>query len=103
MHNEPLLLTRNHKLHYSFTVVNRDLRTCVGHVSRSHYPPDLLHSLKVGREAAVAAEYLLVNYRGDGEAVKAIRERFPELYVVSAFALIVETCWDKVPGFITLP
>jgi hypothetical protein len=46
----------------------------------------LFHGLQVWREAPVAAENLLVNQRRNGEAVEAIRERLPELDVVSPFA-----------------
>lgn len=35
----------------------------VRHVRRPHDPPDLLHRLQVGREAAMAAEYLLVHWK----------------------------------------
>ena len=43
--------------------------------------PDLLHALEIWTESAVTAEYLLVHYGGDGQAVEAIRERLPELDV----------------------
>lgn len=65
--------------------------TCIWDVSGSHYPPDLLHALEVWREAAVAAKYLLVNDCGYRQAVEAVCECLPQLYVVSAFALIIET------------
>ena len=48
-----------------------------------HDPPDLLHGLEVGAEAAVAAEDLLVDDGGHGQAVEAVGERLPQLDVVS--------------------
>jgi len=59
-------------------------------VSGSHDPTDLLHGLEIGTETAVAAEDLLVDYGGDGETVKAVREGLPELDVVSPLAFVVE-------------
>jgi len=56
-----------------------------------HDPPDLLHGLEVGAEAAMAAEDLLVDYGRDGEAVEAVGERLPQLDVVATLALVVET------------
>lgn len=64
--------------------------TLVGHVGRSHDASDLLHGLQVGREAAVAAEDLLVDDGCHGQAVKAVGERLPQLDVVASFALVVE-------------
>ena len=53
-------------------------------VFESHVP-DLLHALEIWTESAVTAEYLLVHYGGDGQAVEAIRERLPELDVEAPF------------------
>ena len=47
-----------------------------------HDPPDLLHGLEVGAEAAVAAEDLLVDDGGHRQAVEAVGERLPQLDVV---------------------
>ena len=55
-------------------------------IRRPHYPPDLLHGLKVRREAAVAAEDLLVDDGSDRQAVEAIRKRLPQLDVVTPLA-----------------
>ena len=60
----------------------------IGHVGRSHYTSDLFHGLQVGRQATVATEYLLVDYGGDRQAVKAVRERFPQFNVEAAFAYL---------------
>lgn len=43
------------------------------------------------------AEYLLVHNGGDGQAVEAVRERLPQLDVVPALALVVES-WGLVEG-----
>lgn len=60
--------------------------TCVRDVCRPHDPPDLLHALQVGTEAAVAAENLLIHNGGDGQAVKAVGESLPQLDVVTPLA-----------------
>lgn len=49
---------------------------------------DLVEALEVGRESAVHADDLLVDDGADGHAVEAVREYFPDLGVVSAFACI---------------
>jgi len=41
----------------------------------------------------VATEDLLVHYGRNGQAVEAVGERFPQLDVVSPFALIVESIY----------
>ena len=63
--------------------------TCVRDVRGPHDPSDLLHTLEVGAEAAVAAEYLLIHNGGDGQAVEAVGERFPKLDVVTSLALVL--------------
>ena len=49
----------------------------VGHVGGPRDPPDLLHALQVGREAAVAAEDLLVHDGRHRQAIEAVGERLP--------------------------
>lgn len=51
----------------------------------------LLHGLQIGRQAAVAAKDLFVNDGSHRKAVEAVGERLPQLDVVAALALIVET------------
>ncbi len=58
----------------------------VWHVGGPHDPPDLLHRLQVGAQAAVATEDFLVDDRSHGQAVEAVGERLPQLDVVSALA-----------------
>ena len=65
----------------------------IGHVRRPHDPPDLLHRLEVGREAAVAAEDLLVDDGRHRQAVEAVGERLPQLDVVASLALVVEAVY----------
>jgi hypothetical protein len=42
--------------------------------------------VQIGREAAMHAEYLFVHYGRDGQAVEAVRERLPQLYIVAPLA-----------------
>ena len=65
--------------------MEREKVTLIRNIRRPHYPPDLLHGLKVRREATVAAEHLSVDDGGHGQAVEAVRERLPRL-VVAALA-----------------
>lgn len=58
---------------------------------------DLVKGGKVGREAAVHAEDLIVNEGGNGEAVEAVGEELPEADIEAALALIVEAV-DAVDG-----
>ena len=60
------------------------------HIRGSHDPPDLLHGVQVRAETAVHGEDLLVDDRGNGQAVEAVRERLPQLDVVSALACSVQ-------------
>ena len=62
----------------------------LGNVGRAHHPPNLVHRLEVGREAAVHAENLLVDDGRDRQAVEAVGKRLPELNVVPPLALVVE-------------
>ena len=66
--------------------MEREKVTLIRNIRRPHYPPDLLHGLKVRREAAVAAEDLLVDDGRHGQAVEAVCERLPQLDVVAALA-----------------
>ena len=50
----------------------------------------LVHGPQVRTESSVAAEDLLLNDGGDGQAVEAVGEDLPELDAVAAFALVVE-------------
>lgn len=72
-------------------------KTTVRDVSWSHDTADLLHRVQVRAETAVHGEDLLVNDGCDGQAVEAVRKCLPQLDVVSALALIVETV-DAVDG-----
>ena len=45
--------------------------------------PNLFHGLEVWAEPAMAAEDLLVNDGRHGQTVEAVRERLPQLDVVS--------------------
>ena len=67
--------------------------TCVRDISGSHYSPDLLHALKIWRKSAMTAENLLINDSCYWQAIEAVRECLPQLDIVSAFALVVETWW----------
>jgi hypothetical protein len=40
----------------------------------------------------VHAENLLIDDSGDGQAVEAVRECFPQLDVVASLALVVKAC-----------
>jgi hypothetical protein len=54
-----------------------EILTLVWHVRGADDPTDLLHSLQIGGEPSVHAEYLFVYDGGDGEAVEALCEGFP--------------------------
>jgi len=64
----------------------------VRHICGPHQATDLLHALKIGTEATVAAENLLVNDRGYRQTVEAICEGLPQFDIVPALALIIEAC-----------
>lgn len=66
--------------------------TCVRDVGGSHYPSDLLHALQIWRETSMAAENLFINDSRNWQAIEAIRKSLPQLYIVSAFALVVKAC-----------
>jgi hypothetical protein len=61
------------------------------YISRTHNATDLFHRVQVWTQTTVHGEDLLINDGGDGQAVEAISERFPEFDIISALALIVET------------
>lgn len=61
------------------------------YISGTHDSANLLHRVQVGAQATVHGEDLLVNYGRDRQAVEAVGEGLPQLDVVSALALIVET------------
>ena len=69
--------------------MTRRLLTCVRDICGPHDPSDLLHALEVGAETAVAAENLLIHNGGDGQAVEAVRERLPQLDVVTSLAYVM--------------
>lgn len=62
----------------------------------------LITHLQVRTEAAVAAKDLLVNDRGDRQAIEAIREGLPELDVVSPLALVVKTVYPVYAGALVI-
>jgi len=51
----------------------------------------LLHGVQVRAETTVHCEDLLIDDSGNGQAIEAVGEGLPELNVVSALALIVES------------
>ncbi len=57
--------------------------TCVRNVCRTHDSADLFHAVEVWGQASMHAEDLLVDDGSDREAVEAIGEGLPNLYVVS--------------------
>jgi len=69
----------------------------VWNVRRSHDSPYLLHCFQVRREPSVHAKDLLVDDGSDGQAVEALSEGLPKLYVVSPLAFVVETV-DPING-----
>ena len=61
------------------------------YVCRTHNATDLLHRVEVRAQATMHGEDLLVNDSRDRQAVEAVREGLPQLDVIPALALIVET------------
>ena len=57
--------------------VSHSALTGIGHVCGPHDASDLLHVLQVRRQAAVAAEDLLVDDGGDRQTVEAVGEQLP--------------------------
>ena len=60
------------------------------YISGPHDTADLLHRVKIGAQAAMHGENLLVDDSGDRKTIEAIGECFPQLNIISAFAFIVE-------------
>lgn len=50
----------------------------------------------------MAAEDLLIDDRGDRQAIKAIREGLPKLDVISSFALVVEAVYPVYAGALVI-
>ena len=67
------------------------------YISGTHDSADLLHGVEIGAQTTVHGEDLLVNDGGNGQAVEAVGESLPQLDVVSALALVVESI-DTVDG-----
>ena len=61
------------------------------YISGAHHTTDLLHRVQVGAQTSVHGEDLLINDCRDGQAVETIGKGLPQLDVVAALALIVET------------
>ena len=70
----------------------------VRYVSRPHNTLNLLHVLQLRGEAAMHAEDLLVDDRGNGQAVEAISERLPQFDVVTSLALIIKAVYSVDTG-----
>jgi hypothetical protein len=60
-------------------------------VSRSHNSLDLLERAKLRAQTTVHAENFFINNSSNGKAIEAVSEGLPQLDVISAFALVVET------------
>jgi len=72
-------------------------QAAVGDIRGAHDPANLLHRIEIGAQTAVHGEDLLVDDSGDGKAVEAVGEGLPQLDVVAALALVVESV-DAVDG-----
>lgn len=57
----------------------------VGDVGGAHDAADLVHVVQVGGEPAVHAKNLFVHNRRYRQAIEAVRERLPQLYIVPSF------------------
>jgi len=71
--------------------------TSVGDISGTHDATNLFHRVEVRRKPSVHTEDLLINNSANGKAVEAVSEGLPQLNVVAALALVVETV-DSVNG-----
>ena len=60
------------------------------YISRAHDAADLLHGVEIRAQATVHGEDLLIDDRGDGQAVEAISEGLPKLDIVPPLAFVVE-------------
>jgi hypothetical protein len=61
------------------------------YISGTHDTADLLHRVKIGAQAAVHGENLLVDNGSNRQAIEAVRKCLPELDVVTTLAFVVET------------
>lgn len=61
------------------------------HISGTHDAADLLHRVQIRAETTMHGENLLIDDGSDGKAVEAIGEGLPQLDVVPALALVVES------------
>lgn len=61
------------------------------YISRTHDSADLLHGVQIRAQTTVHRKDLLVDDSGDRKAIEAVGECLPQLDVISALALVVET------------
>jgi len=61
------------------------------YIGRAHDSANLLHRVQIWTQTTMHGENLLVNDRGNREAVEAIRECLPQLNVVPTLALIIKS------------
>lgn len=61
------------------------------HIGGAHNTADLLHRVQVGAQTTVHGENLLINDGGNRQTVEAISKSLPQLNVVAALALVVES------------
>ena len=66
-------------------MANVEVPTSIRDICWSHDAPNLLHALEIGTETTVHCEDFLVDNGSDGQAVKAVRERLPQLDIVPSF------------------
>jgi hypothetical protein len=50
--------------------------------------------MQIRTQSTMTTENLLINDRSYGQAVEAIRECFPQFYIVTAFAFVVKS-WQR--------
>jgi len=67
------------------------------YISWSHDPTDLLHRIQIRTETTVHGENLLIYDCGNGQAVEAVGECFPQLDIVPALTFVIEAV-DTVDG-----
>jgi hypothetical protein len=60
--------------------------TCVWDIRGTHDSSDLLHILQVRRKSTVAAKYLFIDQRSNGQTIEAIGECLPQLDRKSSLA-----------------
>lgn len=66
-------------------------QSLVWNISGAHYAVDLLQIVQLGRETAVHAQNFIIDASSNGLLIEVVSEDFPELDIVSAFALVLET------------